>query len=112
MSLYEEKNVNFTNREDRIKKLYELKEKATQDIEKYRSIYGDYWEYFNCLIPLEVRSIPSKDRVNHVSMYIENGEVKYLTSLLRSNKTDYTLDEYRSKFCREEDGIFIWNATN
>ena len=92
------------NAEEQRKREYE------EAMDRYRKEHGNYWEYFGCYIPLERRSVPAKDKVNTVSMYIDNdGNVSQMQTLVaRVGGSDYTQEEYRAKYCQERNGKYYF----
>jgi len=95
------------------RKREEAQKRANEAMEKYRKEHGDYWEYFGCYIPLKRRSVPAKDKVNTVSMFIDNdGNVSQMETLVgRIGGNDYTQEEYRAKYCREKNGKYYFVGT-
>jgi hypothetical protein len=77
------------------------------DIEMNMETIG---EYFGCYIPLERRSVPAKDKVNTVSMYIDNdGNVSQMQTLVaRVGGSDYTQEEYRARYCQKRNGKYYF----
>jgi len=70
--------------------------------------YGDFWkhpEFENCYIPIEIKNVPSKDKVNGISIWI-NENVEYstpMTLVARIGGSDLTKEEYFEKYCVKGD---------
>lgn len=99
------------NAEEQRKREHEEAQRRAKDaMNRYRKEHGNYWEYFGCYIPLERRSVPAKDKVNTVSMYIDNdGKLGVMETLVaRVGGSDYTQDEYRAKYCQKRNGKYYF----
>lgn len=82
--------------------------KREERINLYKNKYGDYWKYEDIYVPLSIRSIPSIDKINRITLCIDDeGEPSIISTLLGGPKeNEYTLDDYHAKFCtmKYEDG--------
>ena len=82
------------------------KEKAA--LVQFKLKYGDFWkhpEFENCYIPIEIKHVPSKDKVNGIGIWIkENGEYSTpMTLVARIGGSDLTKEEYFEKYCVKGD---------
>ena len=108
-------------KEKELEKLRQHKMKIKREDEKRKKIenqkaalvqfklkYGDFWkhpEFENCYIPIEIKNVPSKDKVNGISIWIkENGEYSTpMTLVARIGGCDLTKEEYFEKYCIKGD---------
>lgn len=108
-------------KEKELEKLRQHKMKIKREEEKRKQIenkkaafvqfklkYGDFWkhpEFENCYIPIEIKNVPSKDKVNGISILIqENGEYStHMTLVARIGGSDLTKEEYFEKYCVKGD---------
>ena len=75
---------------------------------QFKLKYGDFWkhpEFENCYIPIEIKNVPSKDKVNGISILIqENGEYSTpMTLFTRISNSELTKEEYFEKYCVKGD---------
>jgi hypothetical protein len=107
--------------EKELEKLRQHKIKIKREDEKIKQIenqkaalvqfklkYGDFWkhpEFENCYIPIEIKNVPSKDKVNGIGIWIkENGEYSTpMTLVARIGGSDLTKEEYFEKYCVKGD---------
>lgn len=93
----------------------ELKKKRENEekrrLKEYKELHGDYWvhpEITNCYIPLTIRGVPSLDKVNRISLWLQdNGNfMTPMTLLARIGGNNWTIDEYLELHCekKNEDG--------
>jgi hypothetical protein len=92
-------------REDEKRKQIETQKVA---LVHYKLKYGDFWkhpEFENCYIPIEIKHVPSKDKVNRIDIWIEeNGEYStHMTLVARVGGSNLTKEEYFEKYCIKGD---------
>lgn len=108
-------------KEKELEKLRQHKMKIKREDEKRKKIenqkaalvqfklkYGNFWkhpEFENCYIPIEIKNVPSKDKVNGIGIWIEeNGEYSTpMTLVARIGGSDLTKEEYFEKYCVKGD---------
>lgn len=83
-------------------------EKQKAALVQFKLKYGDFWkhpEFENCYIPIEIKHVPSKDKVDRISIWIkENGEYTTpMTLIKRIDGSDLTKEEYFEKYCVKGD---------
>ena len=83
-------------------------EKQKTALVQFKRKYGDFWkhpEFENCYIPIEIKHVPSKDKVNGIGIWIkENGEYSTpMTLVARIGGSDLTKEEYFEKYCVKGD---------
>jgi hypothetical protein len=86
----------------------QIKEKEKNGLIEFKKKYGGFWkhpEFENCYVPIEIKNVPSKDKVNRISIWIqENGEYSTpMTLLARTGGSDLTEEDYFSKYCIKGD---------
>lgn len=93
--------------EERIKRVQKQVEEYNRRLNDYIEIHGNYWrhpEIENCYIPITTKSVPALDKVNTISIWLQdNGE--YMTPMTlvgRIGGEDWTKEEYCELYCREE----------
>ena len=103
------KNIEWERAQEKKKR----EEKAAKALIEFKKKHGDFWkhpEFENCYIPIEIRNVPSKDKVNGIGIWIEeNGEYSTpMTLVARIGGEDLSKKEYLSKYCipgdRDKDG--------
>ena len=107
-----EKKLRKKKKEESIKREQEQLEQYNRRLNDYIEIHGNYWrhpEIENCYIPITRKSVPALDKVNTISIWLEdNGEyITPMTLVARIGGEDWTKEEYCNIYCREEieDGI-------
>ena len=98
------KKINMKREEEKRKQI----EKKKAALIQFKLKYGDFWkhpEFENCYIPIEIKHVPSKDKVNGIGIWIEeNGEYSTpMTSVARIGGSDLTKEEYFEKYCVKGD---------
>lgn len=74
---------------------------------KPQPITTTHWYFLeaDCYVPMKVHGVPAMDKVNiHLQDETE-------TELYREGGSDYTVDEYRSKFCTYDSPTNRWYYT-
>jgi hypothetical protein len=108
----EEQELRKQRIEEYKKKSKKIRVEYERRLMDYIEIHGNYWQHpqiENCYIPITRRSVPSLDKVNTISIWLQdNGE--YMTPMTlvgRIGGEDWTKEEYCELYCREEieDGV-------
>ena len=131
-AVYEELTEDFVDEREeydkwmneKMEKEKELKEKQEKEKkerqEKHQKAYykelldakekfGDYWEYQDILIPLEIRGIKSIDGYNAVSWWFINDKIKIMETAVFVSSYKWNSDSYKKQFAElKEDGKWYW----
>ena len=91
----------------------EIKKKNRRILRRFMRKNKGVWKHpqFNCYIPVEIKSVPSKDGVNKCSLRInKDGTYNIWESLVgRIGGEDWTEDEYLQEYCRLGEGKYSNN---
>ena len=107
-----EEKIRKKMEEEYIKREQKQVEEYNRRLNDYIEIHGNYWRHpdiENCYIPITRKSVPALDKVNRISIWLQdNGEyMTPMTLVARIGGEDWTKEEYCELYCREviEDGV-------